>query len=121
MFTQTNLLEKAMDAAWLRNEVIAGNIANIDTPGYKKRTVEFESILRNAVQSKPSLHTINTQAIVPKITMHNDNFSIRADENNVDIDVEMAEISKNYIQYDTIKSMISSNFKRLSTVINNIK
>ena len=42
VFLQTRNLEKALDATWTRNDVISQNIANVDTPGYKRKTLKFE-------------------------------------------------------------------------------
>ena len=44
----TELLIKSLDAVWLRQRVISNNIANSETPGYKSKTVEFESLLRRS-------------------------------------------------------------------------
>ncbi|MCR5715780.1 MAG: flagellar basal body protein, partial [Lachnospiraceae bacterium] len=44
-----NVLEKAADASWTRNELIAGNIANVDTPGYKRKDINFEATLEKAM------------------------------------------------------------------------
>ena len=46
------IIHKALDAAWTRNEVIAQNIANVDTPGYKRRTVSFEELLQAVMDNK---------------------------------------------------------------------
>ena len=48
-FDYINVLDKAADASWLRNEAIANNIANVDTPNYKRQDVAFESELRKAL------------------------------------------------------------------------
>ncbi len=50
IFSQTNLLEKGMDAAWKKNEVIANNIANNDTADFKASHVEFESVFRDILE-----------------------------------------------------------------------
>ena len=43
-FNYVNVLDKALDASWTRNSVIANNIANVDTPGFKRQDVKFEEI-----------------------------------------------------------------------------
>ena len=48
-FDYTNILDKAADASWMRENVITNNIANIDTPGYKRQDVDFESVLQKAL------------------------------------------------------------------------
>ena len=44
-FNYINVLDKAADASWTRESVIANNIANVDTPGYKRKDLNFESVL----------------------------------------------------------------------------
>ena len=45
-FNYVNVLNKAADASWIRNEVIANNIANVSTPGYKRKDIKFEGYLK---------------------------------------------------------------------------
>ena len=48
-FAYVDLLSSAADFSWRRNEVLNNNIANVDTPGYKRQELSFESVLSNAV------------------------------------------------------------------------
>ena len=50
VFDYINVLDKAADASWMRNEAIANNIANADTPGYKRQDIDFESQLQQAMR-----------------------------------------------------------------------
>ena len=54
-FNYINVLDKAADASWTRNTIIANNIANNDTPGYKRKDVQFESYLLNAIAGGDNL------------------------------------------------------------------
>ena len=54
-FDYINILDKAADASWLRNEAIANNIANADTPGYKRKDVQFEAYLTSAIAGGDNL------------------------------------------------------------------
>ncbi|MDD4761143.1 MAG: flagellar basal body protein, partial [Bacteroidaceae bacterium] len=54
-FNYINVLSKAADASWVRDEVISNNIANVSTPGYKRKDVQFESYLRSALLGDNSL------------------------------------------------------------------
>ena len=56
MFSQVDLC-KGIDAAWLRNEVITHNIANVETPQFKRSYVEFESLLKAKIENKDYRHT----------------------------------------------------------------
>ena len=104
MFNNINLLTKALDASWKRNEIITNNIANAETPGFKKSTVLFEEILEEQFNNKKlkgvitdvkhiPINDININDIKYKIKTEG-SFNTRMDKNNVDIDVEMAERAK---------------------------
>ena len=49
VYNYINVLDKAADAAWMRNEVISNNIANVNTPNYKRQDVAFEGELSRAL------------------------------------------------------------------------
>lgn len=120
------LSEKALDAAWIRNKTISQNIANADTPAYKRKTVKFEELLNNA--SNRSFTGSNTHKMHIKIgdsdntgirvLTDNKNLSSRLDGNNVDIDNEMASMAKNTIKYNVLIQNINAGFRRLKSVIN---
>ena len=59
-FNYINVLDKAADASWIRNEAIANNIANVDTPGYKRKDISFNTFLLRS--SEPSS---NPKAFAP--------------------------------------------------------
>ena len=54
-FDYINILEKAADASWMRNDLINNNLANVNTPGYKRKDIEFESYLMSALGRSGSL------------------------------------------------------------------
>ncbi len=123
----TAVLEKALDAAWMRNEVITNNIANVNTPGYKKSDVSFEEQLAGAKQfqigstiKNPKFLPIgnDTQSIPAPQMIQQTNTSARKDGNNVDIDVEMAELAKNTIKYNALITQISKQFGNIKMVLN---
>lgn len=113
------MLEKKLDAAALRQKVIANNLANVDTPGFKKSNVEFEDILRQA-QNKDSLRlrttdsrhidfSINIQAAQARVVIDNST-TLRNDGNNVDIDSEMTALAKNAIDYQAISQILGNKY-----------
>jgi flagellar basal-body rod protein FlgB len=122
------VLEKALDASWLRNEVIAHNIANADTPGYKKYRVEFEEELKSALEAstlkgkrtRPKHLDIGASSIdeVRPRVVRTDGTQMREDGNNVDMDEEMTSLAKNAIMYNALVQKISGEFRKLKTVIN---
>lgn len=97
-YNYINVLEKASDASWTRNSVISNNIANVDTPGYKRKDVQFEQYLQSAVSGGCSLDDNVAEADLESLTgtTYTDyaTASYRIDGNNVDIDTENAELAK---------------------------
>lgn len=125
---KTLILEKALDAAWMRNEAISNNIANVNTPGYKKSYVKFEELLTDAadkfqisgIKKDGRFLPIGKDSKVsaaPEIAQENFT-SMRRDGNNVDIDVEMAELAKNSIKYNALIAQMSKEFSKIKMVIN---
>jgi len=119
------VLEQALSAASLRQKTISNNIANVNTPDYKKSEVLFEDMLQNAMSGDKmpmmqtnARHLSPQQAGIPtpKI-MVSTNTSIRKDGNNVDIDVEMANLAKNSIYYNAVVQQLSSYYSGLKSVI----
>ena len=129
IFNDTKYLEKGLDAAWTRNQVIANNIANVDTPGFKSSKVEFESVFKSALESesggfaakqtreKHMSFDTDIDDISPSIVQNNGT-TMRQDGNNVDIDYENAELAKNQIYYNTLSEKLTSELKRLKMAIN---
>ncbi|MDK2798590.1 MAG: flagellar basal-body rod protein FlgB [Clostridiales bacterium] len=129
IFNNITVLEKALNASWLRNEAISNNIANIDTPGYKRQTVEFESFLAEALDKRKIEGYRTHEKHIPIGRQNVNNIAIeikedrignqmRIDKNNVDIDAEMALLAKNNIYYNAVVQQLSKQFNALKMVIN---
>ena len=118
-FGYINVLDKAADAAWLRNEVISNNIANADTPGYKRQDVDFESQLRKALGKADAknmdekVSSLRRRELEP--TTHSDfsEYDYRLDENNVDIQVENVNLAKNQLKYNGLMTSVRMEFQNL--------
>ncbi|MCQ2498737.1 MAG: flagellar basal body rod protein FlgB [Lachnospiraceae bacterium] len=123
VFDYINVLQKTADAAWQRNQVIGNNIANVDTPGYKRKDIDFESQLSIAlgesryetVDSKVA-HLSSTE-LKPRVYTDAANFSYRIDGNNVDIDTENVELAANQLKYQGLITGINQEFANLKMVI----
>lgn len=123
----TNILEKTLDATWKRNEVISNNIANVDTPQFKRSNVSFEDELNKALDSSElDMKTTDQRHISTKsdlsdlsIKVAQDSTSLqyRLDGNNVDIESEMSDLAKNSIRYSTLIQKVSDEYKKLKYVI----
>ncbi|MBM7581373.1 flagellar basal-body rod protein FlgB [Caldicoprobacter guelmensis] len=128
LFSNMGILEKALDAAWLRNEVIAHNIANADTPGYKKYKVVFEEELKSAIEASAlkgkktrpkhlDIGATSIDQVSPRI-VRTGGTQMREDGNNVDMDEEMTNLAKNSIMYNALVQKIAGEFRKLKAVIN---
>lgn len=124
-FNYINVLNKAVNASWTKNEIIANNIANVDTPDYKRKDLDFESLLSQAL-SDTSVHTknldkkvanINLSSLNPNIYTEYSTLSYRYDGNNVDIDTESAYLADNQIRYQFLLDSMNQEFSRLKMVL----
>ncbi|MCX4327927.1 MAG: flagellar basal body rod protein FlgB [Lachnospiraceae bacterium] len=120
-FNYINVLEKAADASWIRNAAISNNIANVDTPGYKRKDVDFEKYLQSAVAGGGSLDDeiagVELETLAGTTYTDYGTVSYRLDGNNVDIDTENAELAKNQMKYYTMLDSVSQEFSRLKSVM----
>ena len=120
-YNYINVLDKAMDASWTRNSVISNNIANVDTPGFKRQDVHFEDYLSNEVGYTMSLDDevadVDLDSLMATTYIDYATVSYRLDGNNVDIDTESAELAKNQIKYYTMADSVSQEFNRLKSVM----
>lgn len=128
IFSGTKVLEKAMDASWLRNETIAQNIANVNTPGYKRKKVVFEEYLNEYLDNSDFKGYRTDPRHIPiggddadniEMRVEDDasSLSMRLDENNVDMENENVLMAKNAIKYNVLSQKVSGEYKKLLTVI----
>ena len=119
-FDYINVLDKAADASWTRNEVIANNIANVDTPGYKRQDINFEDELEKAlgnsryISMDTKVANLKTTRLDARVVNDYSNFSYRVDGNNVDIDTENVTLAANQLKYQGLTASITSEFTNLS-------
>lgn len=128
-----DLVQRSLDAAALNHKVISNNLANVDTPGFKRSSVIFNETLRKAMEAKrgttqhlalsrtdgrhleigaaPSLTEIEPE-LVTDVTS-----SVRNDGNNVDIDREVALLTQNTVWYQTLAQITQMQFAGLRNAI----
>ena len=120
-YNYINVLDKAADAAWTRNDVLANNIANADTPGYKRKDVQFETYLSNAIAGTDTLDetvaNIDLSTLEATTYTEQSNLSYRVDGNNVDISTENVELAKNQIRYYVLMNSINADFTHLNSAL----
>ena len=122
-FSYINVLDRAADASWIRESAIANNVANVDTPGYKRQDVEFQDILERELKSSKysslqnAVNNVSLDNLESRVYTDYESYSYRLDGNNVDIDTEEAELASEQIKYQALTTSISKEFSRMKSVI----
>ena len=119
IYNYVNILDKAADAANLRNELLTNNIANVSTPNYKRKDLDFESVLQGELAGEKNLKKANQNLETLDAQVYTDNASLsyRLDGNNVDINTEEARLAENQIKYQALVDLMNQEFARYNTVL----
>lgn len=119
------LLEQSLNAATVRQKVIADNVANVDTPYFKRSEVRFEELLQQELnkgelqgfRTDPRHFHIGRPANPQPQIIRDDLSMINNNLNNVDIDYEMSLMAKNQLRYNTIVQQVNSEIHKVRTAI----
>lgn len=120
VFSDVNLVNKAINATVTRKNLITQNIANVDTPNYKRQDIDFESVLLKEVQ-EVGAKNVDLNNLNAEIYTDLQNSSYRMDGNNVDIEVERSEEAKVELRYNTLVTRITAQLNRMETILQNLK
>lgn len=123
-----SMLQKSLDALWARNTTISENIANIDTPDYKRKYVEFESLLKDEVDNiksdmKKKNVIFSKDKIASRLSSVNaqvktdDDLTMRVDGNGIDYDRESTDLAKAQLQYIYGTRLMTDSFARIKAAI----
>ncbi len=113
LFDNTQLaLERAISGAALRQEVLANNLANAETPGFRRSDVDFHSTLAQAMKTNDP-EAIESTTFSPQT----DQQVLRADGNGVDIDVESANMAKNGLEYEALVGVARARIAMLKSAM----
>lgn len=119
------VLSQALDAIAFRQRVTANNMANVNTPGFKRGTVPFEQWLERAMSSNTNLPISRTHAghltprggnYQPSVEIDR-NTTLRNDGNNVDIEREAAQEAKDTLLYNAVITQVNRRISALRSVI----
>jgi flagellar basal-body rod protein FlgB len=120
----------ALDGLSQRGQAISQNLANVDTPGYRAKTVDFEATLNEALKrssrqldlSTPRVGHINISASNVSgnmvQTVLRPGGTDRADQNNVDIDTELMDLNETTLRFETVSTMVNKKFTLLKSIAN---
>jgi flagellar basal-body rod protein FlgB len=100
-------LEKYMDVLASRQKLVASNIANVDTPGYKTKDLDFQSEFNSLLQGTSSAPTAQ------EVT----GLHIKNDGNNVSLDREARLLSENSIRFSAASSLMKGQLRMLKSAI----
>ncbi len=106
-----DLLGQVLNAASMRHRVISQNIANVNTPGYRRLEVRFEEDLAKAIANPVTGAT----GVKPSVVIADG--PERVDGNTVDIDQELNDLSKNALLYEAAAQIITSRIASMRAAI----
>jgi flagellar basal-body rod protein FlgB len=111
----SSALEVAIRGTESRQTVLANNLANVNTPGFKRSDVSFQGALASALESaNGSTAAVDSTSLT---TTTDSSTSMRADGNNVDVDVESANLSKNQLLFDSVMAIDTKRLHTMDTAI----
>ena len=117
------LFRSAADASWLREQTIVNNLANVNTPEYKRKDVDFQSVLRRElgdmkyITLDSKVDHVDLDRLNVSTYYDHANYSYRMDKNNVDVDTENVELASEKIRYDALTDCMTQEFSRLRTAM----
>lgn len=123
VFDYINVMGATLDATAKREAIIANNLANVNTPNYKRKDIRFETELKRAfirangdnVDFK--VKDLDLDALEPEVYTDYAKLSYRYDGNNVDINTENGIAAANQIKYNGLMEMLNKNFSQIQSVL----
>lgn len=111
--SQFDMLAKLTDVTQLRQQVLAQNVANVNTPGYRRLDVQFEEVFAEQFSRRADSPTIAPQAQV----VEDENAPARLDGNNVEIDLEMMRLNKNTLLGNTYLQLLATKLAMMKRAV----
>jgi flagellar basal-body rod protein FlgB len=124
VFDYINVLGTSLDATAKRGSIISNNIANVNTPNYKREDISFETELKNAFVNAEGntvdsrVKNLNLSTLGQNVYTDYSELSYRYDGNNVDIDTENGILAKTQIKYNGLMELLNKDFDALQSVMN---
>ncbi|MHC4263230.1 MAG: flagellar basal body rod protein FlgB [Planctomycetota bacterium] len=104
-------LLKLLELTGERSRALNGNVANINTPGYKRREVRFEEALRSALDRGKPIESVQAETVVDETS------PARIDGNNVDLERELALRAQNGVLRDAYLTMLETHYRMLDAAV----
>ena len=120
----SKLLERSMDASNLRQQLLNQNLANVNTPHYKRLDIDFKSLLDNITKDELEMvrtnprHIANTVAEIGPVRIERETKTkSRFDTNNIDPEYEMAQLSENSLFFQSLTTSWKNEMSRVKQAI----
>ncbi len=113
--TNTEFLQRSLEASVYKSEVINSNISNADTPGYQRKVVNFDSSMQSAVAKYRETGEVDLTNVNP-VTVQ-EKYEYRIDGNGVVMEQEMVDLYENATRYDMLVNSVNHNFNSIKTVL----
>jgi len=114
--SQFDLLGRLIDATEVRHRAISNNIANVNTPNYRRMDVEFEEQLTRELSGPKNADGSARMTAKPEMVL-TPGLTARADGNNVDIDREIGQLNKNAMLQQTYVQLLSTYLEQMRLAI----
>lgn len=111
------LARKLLDAAALRQEAIASNVANVETPGYHRLDVSPDFAQQLKASAERGDLGGNVSGLQPKLAEDTNARTMRPDGNTVELEHELLAMNRNAVEYDYLSEVVSNNLKQLKIAI----
>lgn len=108
---------KLLDAAALRHEAIAANVANVETPGFRRLDVSPDFAVQLKTQLEAGNFSRQASGLQPRLVEDPTARSVRPDGNTVEIERELLAMNRNAVEYQFLSEIVSSNLKQLKMAI----
>ncbi|MEA3224448.1 MAG: flagellar basal body rod protein FlgB [Planctomycetota bacterium] len=109
-----DLLAAAMNAEALRQKTIANNIANLETPGYRRGDVKFEELLAKAMDSQGNVDASKIEPVVYQPR----NTPVKVNGNDVNLEIEVGQMVKNTLRHKTLARLLHKKIQGIDKIIN---
>lgn len=104
-----DVIDAGIRAEGLRQKAIAGNVANLETPGYRRVDVEFKELLAKAMDSP---NDVDPNDVMPEI-FHPENTVVKSNGNDVSLEVEVGEMVKNSLRHKTYIRLLQKKYAQI--------
>ena len=124
VYNYINVLNKAADATFVRQQVLMNNLANVSTPDFKRSDITFEKYLKTELSTDGRLSMDKAVAGVDlgnlkaSVYVDQSELSYRLDGNNVDVDTESSNLAQKQLRYRPLIDSMTQEFSRIKMVLN---